>query len=39
LDPVEPECFHALFPRAVEALQAGGGLTSNSHFENLSWRL
>src|SRR5271169_3000511 len=28
LDPVEPECFHALFPRAVEALQAGGGLTA-----------
>jgi hypothetical protein len=28
LDPVEPECFHARFPRAVEALQAGGGLTA-----------
>jgi hypothetical protein len=28
LDPVAPECFHALFPRAVKALEAGGGLTA-----------
>src|SRR5271156_5545399 len=24
----EPECFHPLFPRALEMLQAGGGLTA-----------
>ena len=23
----EPECFHPLFPHALEVLQAGGGLT------------
>jgi hypothetical protein len=28
LDPVEPECFHPLFPCALEMLQAGGGLTA-----------
>jgi hypothetical protein len=28
LDPVAPECFHALFSRAVKALEAGGGLTA-----------
>jgi hypothetical protein len=28
LDPVGPECLHPLFPRAVEALKAGGGLTA-----------
>src|SRR5271163_2061665 len=28
LDPMAPECFHALFPRAVKALEAGGGLTA-----------
>jgi hypothetical protein len=28
LDPVAPECFHALFSRAVKALEAGGGLAA-----------
>jgi len=28
LDPVKPACFYPLFPRAIEALEAGGGLTA-----------
>src|SRR5258708_38573414 len=28
LDPVEPECFYAHFPHALEVLEAGGGLTA-----------
>jgi len=28
LDPVEPECFYAHFPRALDVLEAGGGVTA-----------
>src|SRR5260370_27076138 len=28
LDPVEPECFYAHFPHALEVLEAGDGLTA-----------
>jgi hypothetical protein len=28
LDPVEPECFYAHFPHALDVLEAGGGLTA-----------
>jgi len=34
LDPVGPECFHPLFSRAVEALEAGGQLAAFRRLEH-----